>query len=198
MSRSPIALVGLVFVGCGTSAADSANAKSNDPQTSVETPRAPTVTGPAKDAPAPSAEPESSRSTDVPRDSFAAPQAAMDAFTAAMKARDGRRVLQCFSKKRPFLMTQTGMGDPVSTHYSVRQLERGLAAGGDFRRVFFGDDDGDSLRDFFEHENGWSAYKPLAFVPTSAVHESSAKQLVIVRWAKDGARYVVAELSFPH
>ncbi|HKO90622.1 MAG TPA: hypothetical protein VJU61_05695 [Polyangiaceae bacterium] len=106
-----------------------------------------------------------------------------------MRARDGDTLLQAFSKSKPFVITEASARKPMKV--APKTFATGLRPGGDYRGIMFGDDDLDCFRTNVVREVNWVQRKPLTFEP-----EDDAGSGVFVRWAKEGARYVVTEMGF--
>jgi hypothetical protein len=117
-------------------------------------------------------------------------RAAMDVFLAALRDRDVEQLIGCFSKKRAFYLVSTGQPEAHRDRFTRAQLVRGMRAGGDFVGFMFGDDNLDSLRDYASDE--WRATSAHEFAVAS-----DGEPLVTVTWAREGARYVVAEIATP-
>lgn len=119
---------------------------------------------------------------------------AMDQFVRALADRDGDALLQCFSRKKGFLLTGTSDTPHDSMRFSYVQLEKGLKPGGDFVGILFGGEGDDNFRDYVEQTAGraWRTKRPGVFIPPI---EYSLP--VFVRWRKEGKRYVVEEIAFP-
>jgi hypothetical protein len=124
---------------------------------------------------------------------FATPVGAMAALVTAVHDRDVHRVLECFSRGRPWYLTTTGGKKPRRSRYTFVQLGAGLKDGGNFRGVLLGDDPDDNLRDQIEQtgRRAWRAQSPTTFVPPDDTVN------VFVKWRREGNRYVVEEIGFP-
>jgi hypothetical protein len=128
------------------------------------------------------------------------PQRAMDDFLAALRTKNADLLLGCFSKKRVFGLTSTGQGKPQRSRFTYSQLAGGIAPGGDFVGVMFGEDGLDSVYYYATegNENGpWLLRSSATFVPSLYVPSPGESALVSVSWVKEGKRYVINEIAFP-
>jgi hypothetical protein len=122
------------------------------------------------------------------------PDQAMAEFVRALHAQDAESFLQCFSRKKGFLLTGTSDKPHDSMRFGYAKLEQGLKPGGDFVGILFGGEGDDNFRDYVEQSGAaaWRSKQPTVFVPPI---EPSLP--VFVRWRKEGGRFVVEEIAFP-
>jgi hypothetical protein len=119
-------------------------------------------------------------------------QAAMTKFTTAIKSKSVAKLLDCFSRSRPWTLASRGTGstDLGKRRYSYSQLKKGLTRDGDFYDLFFSDDS--ELNRQIDQDAKWRRVTGTAFVPPDyAGYDEVANLPELVQWRREGDRYVV-------
>jgi hypothetical protein len=119
-------------------------------------------------------------------------QAAMTKFTTAIKSKSVPKLLDCFSRSRPWTLASRGTGstDLGKRSYSYSQLKKGLIPDGDFYDLFFSDDS--ELNRQIDQDAKWRRVTRTAFVPPDyAAHDEIANSPELIQWRREGDRFVV-------
>ena len=130
----------------------------------------------------------------VPADSA---EAAMARLVAAMQARDLQALAALLPTASTLVVTSTIDAPRLrSTLHTPASLRRDLEARSGFHELLFGFQGDDSLRDVFELTGfrRWVALGPDRFRPTGPAR---ADGRTFVRWRREGARWVLAQIATP-